>query len=173
METITVPMNWQMLLDRGYDKPQYTNVLYPYPFDPPHVPQDNPCALYVRHFMLPELPEKEWFLHFEGVDSCFYLWVNGHFAAYSQVSHALSEINVTDYLNAGENEIRVLVLKWCDGSYLEDQDCWRLSGIFRDVYLLAREHIHLRDLAIRQQVHADLKHAQVTVHCETLSLIHI
>ncbi len=155
MDRITVPMNWQMALGRGYDVPQYTNVAYPIPLDPPHVPAENPCGLYVRDFSYTRREGQEVYLVFEGVDSCFYLYVNDRFAAYSQVSHMTSEIRVTDLLRPGKNTIKVLVYKWCDGTYLEDQDMWRMSGIFREVYLLAREGKHIRDVA----VHADLSPA--------------
>lgn len=138
-DKIKVPMNWQMALDRDYDKPNYTNVAYPIPLDPPFVPDENPCGLYYRTFEVSEeMSRKDLFLNFEGVDSCFYLWINSQFAGYSQVSHMTSEFNVTKYCRQGTNTVAVLVLKWCDGTYLEDQDMWRLSGIFREVYLLER-----------------------------------
>ena len=121
-DKLTVPMNWQNTL--RYDKPNYTNVNYPYPVDPPHVPAENPCGLYSRDFTVPAktLAEKTVYINFEGVDSCFYLYINGVFAAYSQVSHMTSEIDITRFLKPGRNNIKVLVLKWCDGSYLEDQE---------------------------------------------------
>jgi len=150
MEKLPVPMNWQMALDRGYDVPNYTNVNYPIPVDPPHVPDENPCGLYIRDFNVPQsMMGKEIFLNFEGVDSAFYVWVNDTFAAYSQVSHLTSEINVTGLVHAGVNTIKVLVLKWSDGSYLEDQDMWRMSGIFREVYLLFRDKTHIRDIFVK------------------------
>lgn len=134
--TIPVPSCWQL---HGYDRHQYTNIRYPFPADPPYVPQDNPCGAYVRHFQYQrEEAAPRAFLNFEGVDSCFYLWVNGQYAGYSQVSHSTSEFGVTELLHDGQNTLAVLVLKWCDGSYLEDQDKFRMSGIFRDVYLLKR-----------------------------------
>ena len=106
MESLTVPMNWQAALGRGWDVPNYTNINYPYPVEPPLTPTENPCGLYVRDFTLPAAAAgKEAFLHFEGVDSCFYLWVNGAFAAYSQVSHMTSEINVTSFLRPGKNTL--------------------------------------------------------------------
>ncbi|MBQ4606032.1 MAG: glycoside hydrolase family 2, partial [Clostridia bacterium] len=150
MEKLPVPMNWQMALDRGYDVPNYTNVNYPIPVDPPHVPDENPCGLYIRDFNVPQsMMGKEIFLNFEGVDSAFYVWVNDTFAAYSQVSHLTSEINVTGLVHAGVNTIKVLVLKWSDGTYLEDQDMWRMSGIFREVYLLFRDKTHIRDIFVK------------------------
>ena len=133
---VEVPGVWQ---NYGYDSHQYTNVRYPIPLDPPYVPQENPCGAYVRKFYY-EIPEKapRAYLNFEGVDSCFYVWVNGKYVGYSQVSHATSEFDVTEVLKNGENTLAVLVMKWCDGTYLEDQDKFRMSGIFRDVYFVNR-----------------------------------
>ena len=150
---VTVPGVWQM---DGYDTHQYTNIRYPFPFDPPYVPQDIPCGAYVHNFEYNrEKNASKAFLNFEGVDSCFYVWVNGAYAGYSQVSHATSEFDVTDLLNEGENTLAVLVLKWCDGSYLEDQDKFRMSGIFRDVYLLKRPEKTIRDYHITTDVEKD------------------
>lgn len=127
-ETIPVPSVWQ---NYGHDHHQYTNVRYPFPVDPPYVPYENPCGAYVRTFEWKKQEEApRAFLNFEGVDSCFYVWMNGSFVGYSQVSHSTSEFDVTDFLKDGTNTIAVLVLKWCDGSYLEDQDKFRMSGIF-------------------------------------------
>ena len=149
-ETIPVPRSWQTMLGRGYDIPHYTNVEYPFVVDPPHVPVDNPCGLYRRTLSVTAaMLEKDVMLNFEGVDSCFYLYINGVFVGYSQVSHMTSEFNVTPYLHEGDNELRVLVLKWCDGSYLEDQDKYRLSGIFREVYLLLRDRVRVEDVFVR------------------------
>ena len=135
-ETIAVPGMWQ---NAGYDRHQYTNIRYPFPYDPPYVPQNNPCGTYVREFEYQRCEEApRAYLNFEGVDSCFYVWINGNYVGYSQVSHSTSEFEVTDLLTEGKNRIAVLVLKWCDGSYLEDQDKFRMTGIFRDVYLLKR-----------------------------------
>lgn len=133
---IPVPSCWQ---NHGFDRHQYTNTRYPFPMDPPYVPQDNPCGAYVHDFMYEkETAAPEAYLNFEGVDSCFYVWLNGQYVGYSQVSHSTSEFCVTPYLRDGNNRLAVLVLKWCDGSYMEDQDKFRMSGIFRDVYLLKR-----------------------------------
>ncbi len=147
-DDIIVPSNWQL---HGYDIPNYTNYNYPYPCDPPFIPNENPASVYIRDFYLEDI-NKETYLVFEGVDSCFYLWVNGKQVGYSQVSHMTSEFNITDYLNQGNNRIAVMVLKWCDGSYLEDQDMWRLSGIFREVYLLKRDKTHIADVFIKPQL---------------------
>ena len=134
--TIAVPGVWQ---NAGFDSHQYTNIKYPFPFDPPYVPQNNPCGAYIHEFEYHKCQKApKAYLNFEGVDSCFYLWINGKYVGYSQVSHAVSEFDVTGLLYEGTNRIAVLVLKWCDGSYLEDQDKFRMSGIFRDVYLLTR-----------------------------------
>lgn len=135
-EQVTVPGMWQTY---GYDSHQYTNVRYPFPFDPPYVPQDNPCGAYICEFEYEKNPTApRAYLNFEGVDSCFYVWMNGAYVGYSQVSHCTSEFDVTDLLCQGSNKLAVLVLKWCDGSYMEDQDKFRMSGIFRSVYLLKR-----------------------------------
>lgn len=136
LDTIPVPGNWQ---NYGYDKHQYTNQRYPIPFEPPYVPQDNPCGAYTDEFdyKKDEKAPKS-YLIFEGVDSCFYVWLNGTYVGYSQVSHSTSEFDVTELLKDGKNRLSVLVLKWCDGTYMEDQDKFRMSGIFRDVYLLNR-----------------------------------
>ncbi len=163
-EKIDVPRSWQTVLGRGYDVPNYTNIGYPFPLDPPYVPDDTPCAVYARSVYLGEelLEKKEIQLHFEGVESCFYLYINGKFAAYSQVSHTTSIIDIKPFVHAGKNDIKVLVLKWCDGSYLEDQDMWRMSGIFREVYLLCREKAHISDLFVTTPLSPDF--ACATVH---------
>ena len=149
-DKLTVPRSWQSVLDKGYDVPHYTNVRYPIPLDPPNVPVENPCGLYVRElFVDAKMLEKEVYINFEGVDSCFYLFVNDKFAGYSQVSHMTSEINLTGFLHAGVNTFKVLVFKWCTGTYLEDQDKYRYSGIFREVYLLARDKKHVKDIYVK------------------------
>jgi len=157
----TVPFCWQM---RGYDENQYTNIRYPFPFDPPFVPQHNPCGAYIHRFEWKPNPEApRTFLYFEGVDSCFYVWLNGSYIGYSQVSHHTSGFDVSDRLQEGENVMAVLVLKWCDGSYLEDQDKFRMSGIFRDVYLLRRPERHITDYVITTDLSEDLKTAQLHI----------
>lgn len=161
MDTIPVPSCWQ---NHGYGRHQYTNVRYPIPCDPPYVPEENPCGLYVRHFDLEEGSlSARWFLNFEGVDSCLYLWVNGEFTGYSQVSHSTSEFEITEFLQEGDNTIAVLVLQWCDGTYLEDQDKLRMSGIFRDVYLIARPQSFLRDFFVKETFSPDYSSAAVHV----------
>lgn len=151
-QTLTVPSVWQL---GGYDKPAYINVRYPFPFDPPFVPHANPAGLYLRDVTLS--PKGRTYINLEGVDSCFYLWINGEFAGYSQVSHSTSEIDVTDHLREGRNRFAILVLKWCDGSYLECQDKWRTSGIFRRVYLLSRSEEHLRDYTVNASADGTLR----------------
>ena len=153
--TIPVPSNWQL---HGYDKPQYTNVCYPITYDPPYVPDDIPVGVYSRSYNhTPDSVRK--ILTFEGADSCLYLYINGEFCGYTQVSHMTSEFDITDKLHEGENEITVAVLKWCDGTYLEDQDKFRLSGIFRDVYVLSRPEKRLRDYLVRTILADDMKSA--------------
>ena len=149
-DEIQVPSVWQMA---GYDTHQYTNIRYPFPFDPPYVPQDIPCGAYVHTFEYSrdEKAPKS-FLNFEGVDSCFYVWINGSYVGYSQVSHMTSEFDVTDVLQDGTNTVAVLVMKWCDGSYLEDQDKFRMSGIFRDVYILKRPKQAISDYHIKTRI---------------------
>ena len=153
-QKINVPRSWQTMLGRGYDTPNYVNVAYPIPVDPPFVPDDDPCGLYSRTVKLHPamLEDKSVYLNFEGVDSCFYLFINGQFVGYSQVSHMTSEFEVSKYLHEGENLIQVLVLKWCDGTYLEDQDKYRWSGIFREVFLLLRDPVHIVDIHARPAV---------------------
>ena len=155
-QKLNVPRSWQTMLDRGYDTPNYVNVVYPINVDPPFVPDDNPCGLYSRTVNLhPAMLEKSIYINFEGVDSCFYLYVNGNFVGYSQVSHMTSELEITKYLKAGENLIQVVVLKWCDGTYLEDQDKYRWSGIFREVFLLLRDPVHVTDVFLHPTLNED------------------
>ena len=158
-DEIQVPSVWQMA---GYDTHQYTNIRYPFPFDPPYVPQDIPCGAYVHTFEYSrdEKAPKS-FLNFEGVDSCFYVWINGSYIGYSQVSHMTSEFDVTDVLQDGTNTVAVLVMKWCDGSYLEDQDKFRMSGIFRDVYILKRPKQAIRDYHIKTRIEGMLAKVEI------------
>ncbi len=165
-DRLPVPSNWQMY---GYDIPQYTNVNYPIPCDPPYVPNENPVGCYRRTFVLPEFwHNRQVFLNFDGVNSAFYVWVNGKLAGFSKVSHMPSEFDITPLLQPGENVIAVKVFKWSDGTYLEDQDFWRLSGIFRDVYLLGVPKVHVRDVRVRATLENDYKDgvlkAQADVH---------
>ncbi len=154
---IPVPSNWQL---HGYDKPQYTNVCYPITYDPPYVPDENPIGIYEREYSYtPDGFSK--ILCFEGVDSCIYLYVNNKFVGYSQVSHHTSEFDITPYLVEGENKIAVAVLKWCDGTYLEDQDKIRLSGIFRDVYILSRPEKRISDYLVKTVIDKESHNAEL------------
>ncbi len=150
-DNLQVPSNWQL---QGYGYPHYTNVNYPFPVDPPRVPSDNPTGSYRREFYIPQ----EWdgrriFLRFEGVDSAFHIWVNGQEVGYSQVSRMPSEFDITELIRQGENTLAVRVYQWSDGSYLEDQDMWWLSGIFRDVYLISRPGTHIADFFAKTQLY--------------------
>ena len=160
-DEIQVPSVWQMA---GYDTHQYTNIRYPFPFDPPYVPQDIPCGAYVHNFEYSrDEKASKAFLNFEGVDSCFYVWINGSYVGYSQVSHMTSEFDVTDVLQDGTNTVAVLVMKWCDGSYLEDQDKFRMSGIFRDVYILKRPEQAISDYHIKLKIEDILAKVELDV----------
>ncbi|MBQ9544007.1 MAG: DUF4981 domain-containing protein [Clostridia bacterium] len=145
--SIDVPSVWQM---RGYDINQYESNKTVFPFDPPYVGKNDPCGLYARDFTLDASQiSGRVFVDFEGVDSCLYLWINGKFVGYDQVSHSTSEFELTSFVREGVNRIAVLVLKWCDGTYLETQDKFRSSGIFRDVFLVFRPKEHLWDFTLR------------------------
>jgi len=147
-DEIPVPSNWQM---HGYGIPIYLNVPYPFPPNPPYIPHDyNPVGSYRRGFTISEeWTNRQIFLHFDGVKSAFYVWVNGQKVGYSQDSMTPAEFNITQYLKSGENILAVEVYRWSDGSYLEDQDMWRLSGIYRNVYLFATPQVHIRDFFVR------------------------
>ena len=152
-DTIPVPSVWQ---NHGYDQHQYTNIRYPFPADPPYVPYENPCGCYVTKFQYTaDKNAPRAYLNFEGVDSCLYAWLNGQYLGYNEVSHSTTEFDITDKVVDGENTLAVLVLKWCDGSYLEDQDKFRTSGIFRDVYILKRPEAHVRDYFVTNQLAGD------------------
>ncbi|MCM1058657.1 MAG: beta-galactosidase, partial [Firmicutes bacterium] len=156
---LPVPSVWQM---HGFDHHQYTNVRYPFPLNPPYVPHENPCGAYRRRFTWKkDADAPRTFLNFEGVDSCFYVWLNGSYVGYNQVSHSTAEFDLTGFLREGENLLAVLVLKWCDGSYMEDQDKFRMSGIFRDVYLLNRPQECVYDYFIKTRLNPDRNEANV------------
>ena len=141
-DKIPVPSCWQLF---GYDNPNYTNINFPYPVDPPFVPEDNPCGVYRRAFDV----DKKWgkmYLVFEGVCSCASLFINGTYVGFTQGSHLQAEFDITDYVVEGNNTVIVKVLKWCCGSYLESQDMFRYNGIFRDVYILQRPNEHMHDI---------------------------
>ncbi|CAM3600304.1 beta-galactosidase [Parendozoicomonas haliclonae] len=143
---IPVPSNWQM---HGHDCPVYTNVVYPFPFNPPHVPADNPTGCYRVSFTAPDnWQEQDTRIVFDGVNSAFHCWLNGHYLGYSQDSRLPAEFSLNHALADGENTLAVMVIRWSDGSYLEDQDMWWLSGIFRDVYILPKAKTHIADFQI-------------------------
>jgi beta-galactosidase len=155
---ITVPSNWEM---QGHGVPIFTNITYPFQNDPPKVTstpptsytaylQRDPVGSYRREFTIPaEWAGRRVFIHFDGVMSAFYLWINGQFVGYSEDSMAPAEFDITNYLVPGTNVLAAEVYRWCDGSYLEDQDMWRMSGIYRDVYLFSSPQVHLRDFWVR------------------------
>ena len=162
-DKIKVPSCWQTL---GYENPNYSNINYPYPCDPPYVPDDNPCGVYERSFELDKVWGKVYFV-LEGVSSCAFVSVNGEYVGFTQGSHLQAEFDITHFVKAGENTIRVKVLKWCCGSYLEDQDFFRFNGIFRDCYVLQRPEDHLVDVTVtacggKVSVNAG-KHSNVTL----------
>lgn len=146
-DTVTVPGCWQL---QGYENPNYTNVNYPYPVDPPYAPDANPCGVYERDFALTDKWGKVYFV-LEGVASCGIVYVNGQYVGFTQGSHLQAEFDITQFVHKGENTLRVKVLKWCCGSYLEDQDFFRFNGIFRDCYLLQRPENHLTDVHVFTQ----------------------
>lgn len=143
-DTIDVPSCWQ---NKGYESPNYCNINYPYPCDQPYVPDENSCGVYERDFLIEKLWGKVYFV-LEGVSSCAFLYVNGSYVGFTQGSHLQAEFDITDYVYSGNNTICVKVMKWCCGSYLEDQDCFRYSGIFRDCYLLQRPKDHIVDVDV-------------------------
>lgn len=153
-DNIEVPGNWTM---QGYDKPIYTNVKMPILTTPPAVPQDdNPTGLYRRTFTVPEgWQGQQVFICFNGVESAFYLWLNGVQVGYSQGSRLPAEFNITPYLQPGENSLTVMVIRWSDGSFIEDQDHWWMAGIYRDVYLYARPEVHIEDVFAKPELDAD------------------
>ena len=157
---LPVPANWQM---HGYDIPIYTNIKYPFPCTPPFVPKENPTGCYSTTFDV----SAEWLsagqtrVIFDGVNSAFYLWCNGHWVGYSQDSRLPAEFDLTPYLQAGSNRLAVLVLRWSDGNYLEDQDMWRMSGIFRDVSLLHKPATRLANVSARPELDACYRDAQL------------
>ncbi|MDO4742991.1 MAG: glycoside hydrolase family 2 TIM barrel-domain containing protein [bacterium] len=166
-DKIPVPSCWQM---HGYDAPQYTNVKFPFPMDPPFVPKQNPTGVYSTFFTVDE----DWdgllkYIIFEGVDSCFYLYINGQFVGYSEISHMTSEFEISQFLKPGKNRLTVVVVKWCSGSYFEDQDKWRFSGIFRDVYMLARPRGHVEDFFIKTKLSDNFETAKINIELTALN----
>jgi len=164
-DTITVPSNWQL---QGYGVPIYVNVRYPFRANPPLIPHDNnPVGSYRRTFSIPDdWSGRRTFIHFDGVESAFYLWVNGQKVGYSQGSRTPAEFDITPYLEAGHNLLAVEVYRWCDGSYLEDQDFWRLSGIFRNVYLMSTPAVHIRDFSVAADLDEDCENGKLKITCK-------
>ncbi|KZS47198.1 beta-galactosidase subunit alpha [Paenibacillus glucanolyticus] len=164
-DDIKVPGHWQL---QGYGHPHYTDLYYPFPVDPPHVPNANPTGSYVREFDLP----KPWDgrkirVKFDGVDSAFHVWLNGAFIGYSQGSRLTSEFDLTPYLKTGVNRMAVRVYQWSDGSYLEDQDMWWMSGIFRDVYLIAEpSSLRIEDFRVLTELDEEYRSAKLNVRLE-------
>jgi beta-galactosidase len=170
-DDLLVPSCWQ---SNGYDQMQYCNVNYPIPCDPPFVPDENPAGLYIREFnVCTDWKDQATHIVFEGVNSCFYLWVNGTFVGYSQGSRIPAEFDLTSYVRSGRNRMAVMVLKWCDGTYLEDQDAWRYSGIFRDVYLLARSNERIRDVFYQADLSTDYKSASLRCDIESQGSVEV
>lgn len=165
-ESIQVPANWQLF---GYDSPIYTNVQYPIPVTPPEVPQHNPTGCYSLIFH----PDQSWLNHgqtriiFDGVNSAFHLWCNGRWVGYSQDSRLPAEFDLSDFLQPGTNRLAVMVLRWCDGSYLEDQDMWRMSGIFRDVTLLHKPAVQLCDIQLETHLSPEFSSARLQTRVVT------
>ena len=151
---LEVPSNWQM---KGFGFPIYTNILYPFPKNAPYIPhENNPVGSFKRKFNIPESwNTKQIFIHFGAVNSAFYLWINGKKVGYSEGSKTPAEFDITEYVHQGENDIAVEVYRWCDGSYLEDQDFWRMSGIERDVTLYATNKVRFRNIEIISELDPD------------------
>lgn len=165
---IEVPGHWQL---QGYGQPHYTDLYYPFPIDPPFVPDNNPTGSYRREFTLP--PSWEGMrktLRFEGVDSAFHVWVNGQYVGYSQGSRLPSEFDVTPFVREGRNQLAVRVYQWSDGSYIEDQDMWWLSGIFRDVSIQAEPAVRVRDFTVRTSLDAAYKNAELSIQLQLQSM---
>lgn len=171
-DEIEVPGHWQL---QGYDYPQYTNVIYPWVkkdhIKPPFAPTNyNPVGSYVRTFTLPESwGDDPVFISFQGVESAFYVWLNGEFVGYSEDTFTPAEFNLTPYLRSGENRLAVEVYRWCDASWLEDQDFWRLSGIFRDVFLYSRTPVHIYDVKILTDLDEQYRDAVMNVQAKLLN----
>lgn len=167
-DTIPVPSNWQL---EGHGTPIYVNIQHPFPPDPPRVPRDvNETGLYRTRFQIPAgWDGMRVVLHFAGVQSAFSAWVNGHEVGYSEGSMTPAEFDVTDHVRVGENVLAVEVIRWSDGSYLEGQDFWRLSGIYRDVFLLARPPVHIRDLEVVTDLDEAYRDARLLLDVEVVN----
>lgn len=169
---IRVPGHWQL---QGHDRPHYTNTRYPWEgkedIKPPFAPvKFNPVGQYIRTFSVPsKWKKKPVYISFQGVESSFYVWLNGEFVGYSEDSFTPAEFDITPYLVDGENRLAVEVYKWCDGSWLEDQDFWRLSGIFRDVYLYSTPSIHIYDFFVKTELDGEYKHSNLKIEAVILN----
>ncbi|WHX26134.1 glycoside hydrolase family 2 TIM barrel-domain containing protein [Virgibacillus halodenitrificans] len=168
-DNVYVPHHWQL---DGYEAPHYTNVNYPFPVDPPHVPTVNPTGCYRRTFYIGENErEEQTYLRFEGVDNCFHVWINGEQVGFSKGSRMPAEFNISSFIKAGENTLAVQVYKWSDSSYIEDQDMWWLSGIFRDVYLIKRPNIHIWDTFIQPTLDESYKDGKIKLDITLRSFV--
>ncbi|PKH20544.1 beta-galactosidase [Enterobacterales bacterium CwR94] len=156
-----VPSNWQML---GYDAPIYTNINYPIATTPPQVPEENPTGCYSLTFNWESQDEVQTRIIFDGVNSAFHLWCNGVWIGYSQDSRLPAEFDLSAVLQEGENRLAVMVLRWSDGTWLEDQDMWRMSGIFRDVWLLSKPLTHIAEYQATTPLSADFRQGELVVH---------
>ncbi len=146
-DKVKVPSTWQ---NTGYENPNYCNINYPYPLDPPYVPNVNPCGIYEKDFNITDNNKKAYFI-MEGVSSCASVYINGSYVGFTQGSHLQAEFDISGFVNVGKNTVRVVVYKWCVGSYLEDQDFFRCNGIFRDVYILERPVGHIVDFSVETE----------------------
>ena len=167
-QNIKVPSNWQM---EGFGHPLFRNIGHPFPDNPPGVPKEfNPVGSYLRTFTLPKnWKDRQVLLHFEGVHSASYVWINGQEMGYNQGGMEPAEYDITEFLARGKNTIAVKVLRYSDGSYMEDQDMWRLSGIFRDVYLMATPKVHVRDYYITTDLDEDYVDAELTLQSSIIN----
>ena len=170
-QQIPVPANWQL---EGYDYPIYTNVKYPFTRNPPRVPQDNPTGCYHHRFELPaDWQDGQTRICFDGVNSAFFLWCNQRFIGYSQDSRLAAEFDLSEHLKTGINELHVMVLRWSDGSYLEDQDMWWLSGIYRSVHLLHKPATRIEDFRLHTDLTADYRTGTLDIEVETHQAEHL
>ena len=162
-DDISVPGNWTM---QGYDRPIYTNVQMPFDPNPPFVPDENPTGLYQRTFQVPEAwLDRRTIICFGGVELAFYLWVNGEPVGYSQGSRLPAEFDLSAYVRAGENTLTAMVIRWSDGSYLEDQDHWWMAGIYRDVTLYSLPKTHIFDFFARTELDGTFRDAAAHRDC--------
>jgi beta-galactosidase len=164
-DNIVVPSNWQM---QGYGHPKFRNIAHPFRSDPPNIPREwNPVGSYRKTFSIPQdWNEQQVYLRFEGIRSASMVWVNGKEVGYNQGAFEPSEYDITSFIQAGQNLVTVKVFQWCDGTYLEDQDMWRLGGIFRDAYLYAMPKVHIRDYYVVTDLDATYTDAQLIIEAD-------